>query len=255
MKITFLGTGTSQGIPVIACGCEVCQSADKHDKRLRVSVLIEHQGKNVVIDSGPDFRYQMLRAGVQRLDAIVFTHEHKDHVAGLDDIRAFNYKQQAAMPVYATQRVQEALMSEFHYVFSGSKYPGIPLINLHEIGNEPFTAAGIEFIPIEVMHFQLPVLGFRIGDFTYITDAKTIAPAEIEKIRGSKVLVINALQKEKHISHFTLDEAIEFAGQAGAEQTYFTHLSHKMGLHAEVSAALPAGIHLAYDGLILEFNS
>jgi phosphoribosyl 1,2-cyclic phosphate phosphodiesterase len=251
VTITFLGTGTSQGVPVIACNCEVCTSADPRDNRLRTSILIEAEERVIVIDSGPDFRYQMLRAHVQRLDAIVFTHEHKDHIAGLDDIRAFNYKQQAPIDVYADQRVQEALKREFHYIFDDYKYPGIPQLNLHTIRLEPFNIGGIEFIPIEVMHYKLPVLGFRINDFTYITDAKSVSDEEREKIKGSKILVINALQKQYHISHFTLDEAIAFAEEMGAEKTYLTHISHRLGTHRAISAMLPPNIGLAYDGLKL----
>ena len=252
MIVTFLGTGTSQGVPVIACGCEVCTSADPRDKRLRSSILIEADDKTVVIDSGPDFRYQMLRAHVQRLDAVVYTHEHKDHVAGMDDIRAFNFKQQEPMNIYADARVQAALMREFPYVFAEFKYPGIPQINIHPIGLDPFDIGSIHFIPIEVLHYKLPVLGFRINDFTYITDAKTVSDEEKEKIKGSKILVINALQKQNHISHFTLDEAIGFAHEIGAETTYFTHISHRLGKHADIEAELPAGIKLAYDGLQME---
>ena len=251
MTITFLGTGTSQGVPVIACNCEVCTSDDKRDKRLRTSILIEGEGKVIVIDSGPDFRYQMLRAKVQHLDAIVFTHEHKDHIAGLDDIRAFNYKQKGPIDVYADLRVQVALRREFYYIFEDFKYPGIPQITLHTIGLDPFDIGKIHFIPIEVMHYMLPVLGFRINDFTYITDAKTVSDEEKEKIKGSKILVINALQKQNHISHFTLDEAIAFAEEMGAEKTYFTHISHRLGKHAVVSKLLPPHIGLAYDGLKL----
>jgi phosphoribosyl 1,2-cyclic phosphate phosphodiesterase len=250
--ITFLGTGTSQGVPVIACGCEVCTSADPHDNRLRSSILIEDAGKVVVIDSGPDFRYQMLREKVKHLDAIVFTHEHKDHIAGLDDIRAFNFFQGTAIDVYAEPRVQEALKREFSYVFQEMKYPGIPQLNLHTIGLEPFYIGDIPFIPIEVMHYKLPVLGFRINDFTYITDAKTISEPERQKIKGTKVLVINALQQDKHISHFTFDEAIVFAQEMGAEKTYFTHISHRLGRDRDIERALPSGIALAYDGLKIE---
>jgi phosphoribosyl 1,2-cyclic phosphate phosphodiesterase len=228
-------------------------SHDKHDKRLRVSVLIEVEGKTIVIDSGPDFRYQMLRAGVKNLDAILYTHEHKDHVAGLDDVRAFNYKQDSEIDIYAHRRVQEALKKEFHYVFSGNNYPGIPRLKLNTIEDgQPFQAAGIDIIPILVMHFQLPVYGFRFGDFTYITDAKTITAEEKSKIKGSDILVINALQKEKHISHFTLEEALELTAEIGARKTYLTHISHRMGTHAEVSKQLPEGVFLAYDGLELE---
>ena len=249
MKVTFLGTGTSQGIPVIGCGCVVCQSADSRDKRLRVSVLIETNDKTIVIDSGPDFRYQMLRAGVKDLDAILFTHEHKDHVAGLDDIRPFNYLLHKKIEIYATPRVQEALKREFSYIFEDTKYHGLPQINMHTVAEEPFAIGESTIIPIDVMHHRLPVKGYRIGDFTYITDAKTIAESSMEKIKGSKFLVINALQKEDHVSHFTLAEAIEFADRAGAEVTYFTHMSHNLGLHAAVEKELPPHIRLAYDGL------
>ncbi len=252
MTITFLGTGTSQGVPVIACNCEVCTSHDPHDKRLRSSVMIEVAGKTIVIDSGPDFRYQMLRNNVQHLDAILFTHEHKDHVAGLDDVRAFNYVQQGPVDIYAIPRVQEALKREFSYIFDNAGYPGIPQINIHTIHNgENFTIGGINITPIGVMHYKLPVLGFRIGDFTYITDAKTIAPAEIKKIKGSKILVVNALQKQSHISHFTFDEAIAFARTIGAGKTYFTHISHRLGKHHVISEELPDDIELAYDSLQL----
>lgn len=251
MTITFLGTGTSQGVPVIACGCEVCTSADKRDKRLRSSILVEGD-KTVVIDSGPDFRYQMLRANVQHMDALVFTHEHKDHVAGMDDIRAFNYKQNSPVDVWADERVQAAIKKEFHYIFTEFKYPGIPQVNLKTITNEPFLIGDIKFTPIEVMHYKLPVKGFRINDFTYITDAKTISESEKQLIKGSSILVINALQKQTHISHFTLEEAIAFAQEIGAERTYFTHISHRLGKHEDVSKELPLGIELAYDGLKLE---
>jgi len=252
VTITFLGTGTSQGVPVIACDCEVCASTDTRDKRLRTSVLIEADGQTIVIDSGPDFRYQMLRAGVKHLDAILFTHEHKDHIAGLDDIRAFNYKQQRAIDVYAEPRVQEALKKEFSYIFHHVKYPGAPELNLHTIGLDPFFIGKIHITPIEVMHYKLPVLGFRIKDFTYITDAKTVSEPEKQKIRGSKILVINALQFDKHISHFTFDEAIAFAQEMAAETTYFTHISHRLGKHVDINAQLPSNIKLAYDGLKLE---
>jgi phosphoribosyl 1,2-cyclic phosphate phosphodiesterase len=252
VTVTFLGTGTSQGVPVIACECAVCTSADVHDKRLRTSIMLEGDGKVIVIDSGPDFRYQMLRAGVKHLDAIVFTHEHKDHIAGLDDIRAFNYRQQSAIEVYADERVQAALKREFYYIFDNFKYPGIPQLNLHTIGLAPFDIGNVHFTPIEVLHYKLPVLGFRVKDFTYITDAKTVSETEKEKIKGSKILVINALQFDNHISHFTFDEALAFAMEMNAETTYFTHISHRLGRHADVSARLPANIKLAYDGLKLD---
>ncbi|MGX5687882.1 MBL fold metallo-hydrolase [Arcticibacter tournemirensis] len=254
MIITFLGTGTSQGVPVIGCDCPVCSSEDPRDKRLRTSVMLQINQKTIVVDTGPDFRYQMLRAKVKSLDAILLTHEHKDHIAGLDDVRAFNYRQQRAMDVYARPQVQEALKREFYYAFSEKKYPGVPLINLHDIGISRFSIAGADIVPIEVMHYRLPVLGFRIGEFTYITDAKTIEPKEIEKIKGTKVLVINALQRGHHISHFTLDEAISFAQEIKAEKTFFTHISHNLGRHQDVNRELPEGIELAYDGLTLELS-
>lgn len=252
MKITFLGTGTSQGVPVIACPCDVCSSANQKDNRLRTSIKIEINGQTFVIDSGPDFRQQMLRSHTKQLDALIFTHEHKDHIAGMDDIRAFNYFSQKAIEIYATERVQQALKREFYYVFSDEKYPGIPEVNLNTIKeNEPFYIDNVEFTPIQVLHYYLPVLGFRIGDFVYITDANKIEPKEMEKIKGAKVLVLNALRRQKHISHFTLDEAIEIARKVGAQQTYLTHISHQLGLHETVQKELPEGIHLAHDGLEL----
>lgn len=253
MIVTFLGTGTSQGVPVIACKCEVCQSNDKKSNRLRTSVLIETNDKTIVIDSGPDFRYQLLREKVEDLDAVLFTHEHKDHIAGLDDIRPFNYLLGKVIDVYATERVQTALKREFYYIFAETKYHGLPQIKLHTVNNgENFKIGETEIIPLEVMHHLLPITGYRIDDFTYITDAKTIPEASFDKIKGTKILVINALQKEPHISHFTLDEAVTFAEKVGAETTYLTHISHNLGLHHVVENDLPSNIRLAYDGLKIE---
>ncbi|MBW3544664.1 MAG: MBL fold metallo-hydrolase [Bacteroidetes bacterium] len=249
MVITFLGTGTSQGVPVIGCTCQVCQSLDFRDKRLRTSLHLQVEGKSLVFDTGPDFRQQMLRQRIHQLDAVIFTHEHKDHTAGLDDVRAYNFRQKKDMPIYGHPRVIKQLKQEFAYAFATHRYPGVPLLEVHEIGNEPFSIDGTTLLPIEVFHYQLPVLGFRIGDFTYITDANSIADAEKEKIKGSKVLVLNALQQQSHISHFNLQEATALAEELGAEQTYFTHISHRMGLHQEVNPQLPPGISLAYDGL------
>ena len=252
MKITFLGTGTSQGVPVITCGCIVCASNDHRDKRLRTSVLLETGDKTIVIDSGPDFRYQLLRAQVKDLDAIVYTHEHKDHIAGLDDIRPFNYLLHKNIDIYATDRVQAALKREFSYIFTDAKYFGIPQINMHTVTDENFNIGETTFIPLDIMHYKLPILGYRINDFTYITDAKTISESSIEKIKGTKILVINALQIQEHISHFTFAEAIAFAERIGAETTYFTHISHNLGLQEEVERNLPPNIRLAYDGLVIE---
>lgn len=254
MQITFLGTGTSQGVPVIACGCEVCQSLDFRDKRLRVSIHIEIDGKSFVIDTGPDFRQQMLRERIKNLDAVIFTHEHKDHTAGLDDVRAYNFFQKRDMPIYARKQVLGQIKTEFAYAFTEIKYPGIPQIELNEINNQPFEVAGIKFTPIEVMHLHLPVFGFRIKDFTYITDVNFISEREIEKVKGSKVIVIGALRKEKHLSHFSLLEAIEVIEKIAPEQAYITHISHQMGLHREVEMELPPFINLAYDGLVLKFE-
>jgi len=253
VKVTFTGTGTSQGVPIIGCKCEVCTSRDKKDKRLRSSVFIEADGVNIVIDTGPDFRYQMLRSKVDKLDAVVFTHSHKDHIAGLDDVRAYNYFQQKAMDVYATEDTQQALRREYAYIFDNIGYPGIPQIDLQTIaGDEPFSVNGVEIIPIKVLHYKMEVLGFRVKDFTYITDANYIAPQEIEKIKGSKVVVLNALRHTEHVSHYTLAEAMEIAREIGASDTYFTHISHQLGLHQETDSHLPNGMHLAYDCLTLE---
>lgn len=249
MKVTILGSGTSQGVPVIGCDCHVCSSLDYRDKRLRASIHIQTNGKSIIIDSGPDFRQQVLRERIKTLDALIFTHEHKDHTAGMDDIRSFNFLQQKDMPIYATQPVINQLKQEFSYVFSEKRYPGVPQVEIHELDGSPFSIDGIEIIPIEVLHYKLPVLGYRIGDFTYITDAKTISTKSIEKIKGSRVVVLNALQQTEHLSHFTLEEALEMAEQIGAEKTYLTHLSHKMGTHQNVSAKLPENVAIAFDGL------
>lgn len=253
MKVTFLGTGTSQGIPVIACDCPVCSSLDFRDKRLRTSVHIEIDGISLVIDTGPDFRQQMLRERIKKLDAVIFTHAHKDHTAGMDDVRAYNFKQQKSMPIFAEQQVLDQLKMEFSYVFADKKYPGVPQIEPQLLKNtHPFTIEGIDILPIRVKHLKLPVLGFRIKDFTYITDANYIEEGEKEKIKGSKILVINALQKEKHISHFNFEEAIDLAQELKVDHTYFTHISHKLGLHKSVEQELPENITLAHDGLTIE---
>jgi len=236
---------------MIACPCAVCHSADKNDKRLRSSILVESKTTRLVIDTTPDFRYQMLRAEVKQLDAVVFTHPHKDHVAGLDDIRAFNFFSGKAMQVYANEMTQEVLLREFPYAFTDIRYPGVPEIRLNTIDSDPFTVGDIEVTPIHVWHMKMPVLGFRFGKFTYITDANRVDPAEKEKIRGSEVLVLNALRREKHISHFSLDEAIALSEELAVPQTYLTHISHQLGKHRDVQPQLPAGVSLAFDGLHL----
>jgi phosphoribosyl 1,2-cyclic phosphate phosphodiesterase len=251
LQITFLGTGTSSGVPMIACNCNVCTSTNKKDNRLRSSVMVQYNNTVIVIDTTPDFRYQMLREKVTNVDAILFTHPHKDHIAGLDDVRAFNHFNKAAINVYANELTQTALKREFHYVFAENKYPGIPDINLNTIEDDIFYVNDIAITPIKAWHLRMPVLGFRIGDFTYITDANRIELAEKEKIKGSKILVLNALRHEEHISHFTLQQAIDLGKELEIPQVYFTHISHQLGLHDDVMATLEDGFQLAYDGLRL----
>lgn len=252
IRVTFMGTGTSQGVPVIACDCAICTSPDPRDNRLRSSILIETQGKTFSIDAGPDFRQQLLRAKVKKLDAVIFTHEHKDHVAGLDDVRAFNFIQMKEMPVYVTDSVEACLRREFPYIFADLKYPGVPRLDVHKITNIPFHAEGVLFQPIEVMHYKMPVFGYRVGDFTYITDVSHIPDAEMDKIKGSKVVVLSALRKQPHISHFNLDQALRVMEELKPEKGYLTHISHLLGLHEDISKELPNHIELAYDGLTIE---
>lgn len=251
VKLTFLGTGTSQGVPLIACKCAVCQSTDRRDKRLRSSVLIEHKDSAFVIDTGPDFRYQMIRAGVENVDAVLYTHEHNDHIAGLDDVRAFNFIHKKAMDIYASTRVQEAIHRMFPYIFSDNKYPGIPRLELHTIFDEPFQINKSTFIPINVLHYKMPVKAFRIENLTYITDANFIAQEEKEKIRGSEIIIVNALRKEEHISHFNFEQAVRLMEELKPVKAYFTHISHQLGKHAEISKELPDWIEPAYDGLVI----
>lgn len=254
LKITFAGTGTSSGVPMIGCHCEVCTSDDARDKRLRSSIIVQSEKTTLVIDTTPDFRYQMLRTKTEKLDAVVFTHPHKDHIAGLDDIRAYNYFQGTEIDVYANQLTQEGLKREFAYIFQEHKYPGIPEIRLHNIGDEVFYAGNIPLQPLPVWHLRMPVLGFRMGKFAYITDANRIDDATFELLQGLDILVLNALRKEEHISHFTLYEAIDVADKCGAKQCYFTHLSHQMGLHAGLLRELPPHRLPAYDGMQIFVN-
>ncbi len=234
---------------MIACGCEVCQSNDPKDNRLRSSILVESPTTTIVIDTTPDFRYQMLRIDNKKLDAVLFTHPHKDHTAGLDDIRAYNYFQHKPMEVYANTLTANSLQREFDYVFAEKKYPGIPKINLNIIDETPFSIGDIQVTPILVWHLNMPVFGYRMGNFTYITDANRIDEIEKEKIIGSKVLVLNALRKEKHISHFNLEEAINLALELKIPEVYFTHISHQLGKQQDVNPTLPKNMQLAYDGL------
>lgn len=254
LRITFLGTGTSSGVPMIGCDCEVCTSTDKKDNRLRSSILVQSATTTLVVDTGPDFRYQMLRQKVKHLDAVIFTHPHKDHLAGLDDVRAYNFFTKKHIDIYADSLTEEAVRRDFYYAFTDTKYPGIPELNLNTISTEPFLVGDIPVIPISVWHMKMPVLGFRFGKFTYITDANKIEETEREKIKGSEVLVLNALRKQKHISHFTLEEAIEVVQELKIPTGYFTHMSHQIGLHAAIEAELPENIHLSYDGLVLDFK-
>lgn len=253
MKIIVLGSGTSQGVPVIACDCEVCRSLDFRDQRLRPSVFIEVDGINLVIDTGPDFRQQMLREGIKRIDAVLYTHQHKDHTAGMDDLRSFNFKQEEDIPIYGRESVIRQLKQEFEYVFvdKEKKYPGVLSVVETLIENKPFSVQGVEVMPIDVLHYKLPVFGFRIKDFTYITDVSEIPPQEFEKLKGTRILILDALRKEEHLSHLSLDQAVAIAQEVGAEKTFFTHISHLMGLHSDVSKELPENIELAYDRLTI----
>jgi phosphoribosyl 1,2-cyclic phosphate phosphodiesterase len=252
MKITLLGTATSQGVPVIGCECETCLSTDSRDKRLRTAAMVEVNDRTIVIDIGPDFRQQMLRANVKKVDAILLTHEHTDHMIGLDDVRPFNFRYLMDMPVYGEQRVLDDISQRFAYIFAPNPYPGVPRVILHPISkNDTLELFDQTIIPIEVLHYKLPVLGFRFNKFTYITDIKTISDEEIEKVKGTEHLVVSALRKEEHISHFTLEEALDFIKKIQPKQAYLTHLSHRMGKHEDLEKILPDNVMVAYDGLTI----
>ena len=252
MKLTILGSGTSQGIPVIACRCPVCQSIDWHDKRLRTSAMIEIGGKKIVIDAGPDFRYQMLRSGVEDIRAILLTHAHKDHIGGLDDVRAFNWVKKGEVDIYGNHETKTGVYKDFSYAFADFRYPGVPEINFHLLDGSPFYIDDICIVPIPVLHHKMEVYGFRIGNFAYITDANFIPDSSMKLLKGIEYLVINALRKEKHLSHFTLSEALEVIQKLNPRQSYLTHIGHQMGLAAEVANELPENVKLAYDTLVVE---
>ena len=252
LRVEFLGTGTSQGVPVVACDCAVCRSTDPRDQRLRTSVWLQVAGKSILIDAGPDLRQQLLRSRIRSLDAVVLTHEHMDHIAGMDDLRAFNFAQDRAMDIHGNAATNHAVQRMFHYAFAEERYPGTPELHLHEIAPGPIEVAGVGMEAVEVMHHKLPVLGFRIGSFAYITDAKTISPSAREKLRGLDVLVLNALRKKPHLTHLNVEEALAIVQDLKPKKALFTHISHLLGTHKDVEAELPNGVALAYDGLVLE---
>ena len=252
MKITILGSGTSVGVPQIGCTCKVCTSSDPRDKRLRCSAMIEIGDRKIVIDAGPDFRYQMLRAGVKDVRALLLTHEHKDHIGGLDDIRAFNWVKQGKVDVYSNRRTVEAVKRDYAYAFEEVRYPGVPDMDLHVVGEDPFYIDEVEVVPLTVMHYKLPVTAFRIGGFAYITDANYIPEEGMRKLEGVECLVIDALRRERHLSHFSLEEALEVIRRLGVKRAFLTHVGHQMGLTREVERTLPANVRLAYDGLTFE---
>ena len=251
-KLTFLGTGTSQGVPMIGCGCKVCHSKDPRDQRLRSSVLVEHEGLTILVDAGPDFRQQMLRSGVTHLDAIILTHNHKDHTGGLDDIRAFNYLEKKASQIYCEKYVEESLRMEYSYAFAEVKYPGAPEWDVHIIDEKPFRINGVEIVPIRGMHYKLPVLGFRFGNIAYCTDMNHIPEEEFSKLDGLDHFIINTVRYGKHISHFSLEEAVAIAQKVGAKHSWLTHLSHQLPCYIDLASELPEGISPAYDGLVIQ---
>ena len=254
MRITVLGSGTSQGVPVIACKCDVCRSADTRDKRLRCAILIEVGDTTLLVDAGPDFRQQMLVHHVANLDGVLLTHEHADHIFGLDDIRSFNWIRKAPMDIYCEKRVEENLKTIFNYAFAEIRYPGTPQMELIPIDGKPFFAKGVEVVPIRLYHHKLPVYGFRIGKFAYLTDFNRIEAEELIKLKGVEILIICALRKQTHISHLSLSEALSLVEQISPRMTYLTHMSHEMGFHSELFKELPVGVEPAYDGLVIEME-
>ena len=252
-RLTFLGTGTSQGVPMIGCNCEVCKSSDPRDKRLRASVFIEYEGLKILVDAGPDFRQQLLREDICSVDAILLTHNHKDHTGGLDDIRAFNYFDKKATDIYCEKYVEESLRQEYSYAFAEVKYPGAPEWNVHDIDENPFCINGVKIIPIRGKHYKLPVLGYRFGDIAYCTDMNHIADEEFEKLKGLDHFIINCVRRGRHISHFSLEGALEVAQKVGAEHTWLTHLSHQLPKYEDLLKELPDGVEPAYDGLHIDF--
>ena len=252
-KLIFLGTGTSQGVPIIGCDCQVCRSNDPHDSRLRTSAYVEYQGVHLLIDAGPDFRQQILTNNISTIDAVLLTHQHKDHTGGLDDARAFNYTTKKGFEIYLEPNVAESLKKEYSYAFEKEKYPGVPEFNLHIIDENPFSVNGVEIVPVRAIHYKLPILGFRFGNLGYLTDANYISEESIAKLRGIKTFVISCLRKEEHISHFSYDQVMQVCEKVGAERVFFTHMSHRMGLHEHMLNTLPNGIEPAYDGLSITF--
>ena len=252
-RLTFLGTGTSQGVPMIGCSCEVCKSSDPRDNRLRASAFVEYEGLKILVDAGPDFRQQLLREGIGSVDAILLTHNHKDHTGGLDDIRAFNYFDKKATDIYCEKYVEDSLRQEYSYAFAEVKYPGAPEWNVHIIDEHPFCINGIKIIPIRGKHYKLPVLGYRFGDLAYCTDMNHIADEEIEKLKGLDHFIINCVRRGRHISHFSLEGALEVAKRVGARHTWLTHLSHQLPKYEDLLKELPDGVEPAYDGLHIDF--
>lgn len=250
-RLEFLGTGTSQGVPMIGCSCEVCSSSDPRDKRLRASVMVDYCGKRFLVDAGPDFRQQMLRAGVSHVDAIMLTHNHKDHTGGLDDIRAFNYLEKSATQIYCEKYVEESLRKEYSYAFAEEKYPGAPEWEVHLIDDKPFCIDGVEIIPIRGKHFTLPVFGYRFGNIAYCTDMNRIPDEEYSKLEGLDHFIINCVRRGRHISHYSLEGALEVAARVGARHTWLTHLSHQLPRYEELMEELPGGVEPAYDGLVI----